>query len=428
MKQLFLIVILAIGYCSNAQSLRILEELRQEVYQQDAIPDEYTLLQTDVTTYTSELAATKPAYLASITDPRFGTKITRITGDTGVAIPNITGENWRNISRHGYSTRQPWNADESILYINQIQTDGGAWGSSLFLDGETYVVIKKSTIPAANEQRWHPTDPDVILLLRDTEIVAWSYSTELETQLYAFSGYTNTSLGFTGNWTDDGNVLAMSATRSSDSKTVVFAVNTNTNTKYPDIDATGWVIDFVSTSPLGTYIIVNADFGGGGDRTRIYNLTTGIQVGAEWSDNGRPSHFDVGIDQNGEEVVLGGSRAAPDDGRQMARRMSDGAVVLLATGGYNGHSSSRAIQRRGWVITDMSNSLSWPPYFNEIVACKADGSRVERICTHRSTAFQYEAQPQSCVSPTGGRVIFASDWGTGTLPISSYVVDFRDKK
>lgn len=392
-------------------------------------PDEYTQLDTDITTYTSVPALSKPAYLASVTDPRFGTTITRISGDVGVAIPNVTPtENWKDIAKHGYNTRQPWNADESLFLLERNKTSGGTWGSSLFLDGETYVVIKKSNIPSNNESRWHPTDPDVRLLLRDTEVVAWSYANDTETQLYSFAGYTGTSMGNTGNWSDDGNMVAMFATRTSDSKQVVFAVNTDTDTKHPDIDATGWNIDYVTMSPLGTYIVVNADFGTGSDRTRIYNTTTGAQVGSTWTEYGRPSHFDVSINQNGEEVVIGNSKSSPDEGKLIARRMSDGAVVELSTGGYAGHGSSRAMQRRGWVVSQLSNSLSWPPYHEEIVAAKADGSRVERIVNHRSTEFTYDAETHACISPLGGRIAFGSDWGAGTYPIHTFVVDFRDKQ
>ncbi|MBV1929115.1 MAG: hypothetical protein KUG81_06340, partial [Gammaproteobacteria bacterium] len=76
-------------------------------------------LNTSLTVYGTTPSLTKPTYLQTVTEPTFGTKITRISGDVGVAIPNVSpSENWLNVARHGYSTRQPWNADESIIPVS----------------------------------------------------------------------------------------------------------------------------------------------------------------------------------------------------------------------------------------------------------------------------------------------------------------------
>ena len=82
-------------------------------------------LDTSLNNYTPIPQLEKPGYLQTITDPVFGTKITRITGDVGSPIPNISGESWRNIARHGYSNRQPWNADESIIYLGKHKSSSG---------------------------------------------------------------------------------------------------------------------------------------------------------------------------------------------------------------------------------------------------------------------------------------------------------------
>src|ERR671934_255849 len=65
--------------------------------------DIYNLV-TDTNVKTEPTVA-KPAYLGSYTDPLFGTKVTRITGDVGTAIPNIAGSTWGNIARAGYEQR-----------------------------------------------------------------------------------------------------------------------------------------------------------------------------------------------------------------------------------------------------------------------------------------------------------------------------------
>lgn len=367
----------------------------------------------------------KPNYLQGLTDPIFNTKITRITGDVGNSIPNVVGDVWRKIARHGYSTRQPWNADESVIYLVRHKTHEGNWGASLFLNGETYEVIKRANIPDANETRWHPTDPDIMLLLRNEGVYAWSYSTGDITQLISFSGYTVTSTGNTGNYSFDGSMLAIFANRSSDGKQIVFAIDVLNNIKHPDIDFSSVDIDWLSISPLGNYILVNGNYGQGGDRTKVWDLR-GNQVGAYWSEYGRPSHFDMSIDQNGDEVAVGVSKSSQDDGRVIKRRLVDGVVTILTQGGYASHASARSINRPGWVFTVTSSSSNWKPYLNEIIGVKLDGSRVERICHTRNLLKNYENEAHPCPSPSGNRVLFASDWGNDNVPIQTYIVDFRE--
>ena len=142
---------------------------------------DYNLI-TDLEIYWPIQQMPKPNYLETVTDPVFGTKITRITGDVGNSIPNVSGEQWKQVARHGYSTRQPWNADESIIYIDRHKS-----GADLFLNGETYEVIKEEDIPSANETRWHPTNPDLMLLLRDDGVHSWSYSTDATNHLFKVS-------------------------------------------------------------------------------------------------------------------------------------------------------------------------------------------------------------------------------------------------
>lgn len=386
---------------------------------------EYDLI-TNTEVYWPLQPMSKPNYLETIVDVVYNTKITRITGDVGSPIPN-TNESWRNVARHGYSVRQPWNSDESVIYLGQNKTYNGGWGSSLFLDGQTYEVLGKANIPSSNEIRWHPSDPNLMYLLNNTSIKTWNHITGEQITLINFSGYSNVSLGsYTGNFSKDGTMAAILATRNSDSKTVTFAVNVDEGVKYEDIDLNDTNVDFVTISPLGNYIVVNANFGSGFDRTKIYDLE-GNQVGPFWSEYGRPSHFDVAIDQNGDEVAVGVSKSNPDDGRVIKRRMSDGQVTVLTPGGYASHSSARSLDRSGWVYTHTSDSPNWLPYQDELIAVKLDGTRVERICNSRAVWQVYDNQPQACPSPSGGRVIFASDWGEDGLPIQGYIVDFRDK-
>jgi hypothetical protein len=364
----------------------------------------------------------KPGYLESVTDPDFGTKIIRVTGDPGTIIPAIGGT-WKDIVRHGYSKIPAWNADESILYL-ETQKGGPA---PLFLDGETYEVLFSKTINV-NEKRWHPADPDLMVILSDNYVKTWNiWNNELKI-LASISGYSDCQMGpWEGNLSNDGKWLAVFATRNSDGKKVGFALDLEHGTKYPDIDFTGVTVDWISISFTGKYIVLNGYINGGDDQTQVYDIN-GNKIGSLWSEYGRPSHYDLTVDENGDEVAVGVSKSSPDNGHVIKRRLTDGAVTVLTYGGYATHTSTRCPGRPGWAISSFSHRgpSNWEPYYNEIAAIKLDGSRVERICHIRGLYKTYDNEAQPCPSPSGSRIIFASDWESDSLPIQGYVADFRD--
>lgn len=366
----------------------------------------------------------KPGYLQPATDVTFGTTITRITGDVGTPIQNIPGQNWRNTARHGYSTRQPWNADESMIYLGKHRNLGGSSGPDLFLDGETYEVIKEADLPSGNEHRWHRTDPDLFWIIRDDEIITWNVHTDEITQLMSYDGYSDVDMGGTGNFTDDGTKVAVSATRDSDNTLVMFMLDIVNQTKGPDIDISDInTLGHVSISSLGNYIIIIGTYPSGGDRTKVYT-TEGTQVGF-WDEYGMPSHYDLATDLNGEEVAVGVSKSNPHKGKLIKRRLSDGVVTELTVGGWPPHTSARALNRPGWVFASSAESTNYGPYLREVIAVKLDGSRVERIAHSRNNMDEYLNETHACPSPSGSRVMFASDWGANSVPIQAYVADFR---
>lgn len=381
-------------------------------------------LDTSLNLYWPAPSISKPNYLSPIQEPTFGTSITRITGDVGSPIQNIEGQNWRNLARHGYSTRQPWNSDESVIFLEAHRNFNGGSSLSLFLDGQTYEVIKEAQLPSGNEHRWHHNNPELFLIIRDNEIVSWNINTEEENTLLAFDGYSNVGMGYTGNFSDDGMRVAVSATRNNDNAEVVFYMDLSTQIKGVDIEIADInTIDYVSISSLGNYIVVVGSYASGGDRTKIISID-GNEIGF-WDQYGMPSHYDLATDFNGDEVAVGVSKSNPHEGKLIKRRLSDGVITELTIGGWPPHSSARALGRPGWVFVWTSESLSYGPYLTEILAVKLDGSRVERISHSRNEFGNYWNQAQPCPSPSGSRVMFASDWGANSVPIQTYVADFR---
>ena len=95
----------------------------------------------------------RPAHLVPQQEPTFGTRLTRIAGDAGTPLGTLPGT-WGTDSRHTYSKQQPWNADQSLLVI---ENRGGS-PSPLVLDGKTYAP-RQSLCPSLHpyDYRWHPS-------------------------------------------------------------------------------------------------------------------------------------------------------------------------------------------------------------------------------------------------------------------------------
>ncbi len=393
------------------------------VFASRAMAQEFDLVTDSVTMYWPAGPLEKPAYLENVTDPDFGTTITRVTGDPGSTIP-VIGGTWKNIARHGYSKIPVWNADESILYL-ETQKGGPA---PLFLDGDTYEVLFTKKL-ACNEKRWHPKIPELMIALRDTAMISWNVFTGEIKKLADISGYKGCQMGpWEGNLSFDGNRVAVYATRISDNAKTGFVIDMVNGTKFPDVELTDIHVDWISVSATGNYLVVQGTISGGDDQTQIYDVE-GNKVGALWSEYSRPGHYDLTVDENGDEVAVGVSKSSPDNGRVIKRRLKDGMVTVLTKGGYATHTSTRCYGRPGWAISSYSHRgpANWEPYYNEIVAVKLDGTRAERICHIRGLYQTYDNEAQPCPSPSGSRIIFASDWDSGSEPIQAYVADFRDR-
>ena len=388
-------------------------------------------LKTDRNTYWPAPLLIKPGYLQTVLDPTFGTRITRIVGDPGNPLPNIPGQVWASDQlRHGYSKREAWNCDQSMILLERHSPN-------LWLDGKTYNVLFTRSDKPTNKNpdrprydlRWSHSKPDVMLYLMSDpgkcEFGKWDVVKNVTTRLIDLPGYQSCTFGDgEGSLSADGNKAVVLATR--DGKKEIFVVDVLNKIKGPDIEIDR--LDNCTISPRGNYIVVDGFLNGEEDRIQVRRATDGTLV---WSETryGMPSHFDVQVDQNGDEVVVGVAKSAPYGGNLIKRRLSDGLLTVLVDTGYASHTSGRNYKRQGWVYVTYQtrdNPKSYP-YQNEIVAVKLDGSKVERICNIRSRDFTYVAEAHGSPSPDGKKVIFASDWDSGTYPVQAYVVDISDK-
>lgn len=348
----------------------------------------------------------KPDYMTAYTDPVFKSQVTRVTGDPGTLIKNLDAR-WDKVARHGYSKESAWNCDQSLLLLRQHH----GFPAMIFLDGTNYEpVFGRNNIPGT-EARWMPNEPDEMIYVTANIIGRWNVRTETTTIVAEFPGYSDFHIGpWEGNLSLDGNRIAIYATK--DREKVAFAYDFKTKQKYPDLTFKNFTPDWVSISASGKYLITNGKFEGDkGDQTQVFNLD-GTPVGKPWREYGRPSHFDLTLDQNGADIAVGVSKSKPDTGRVIQRRLSDGEVTILTAGGFAGHTSTRNVQRPDWAyITYQYRGPNWPPYRDEVVAVKLDGSMtVERIAHLHSKRVDYLTEAHAVPSPDGKRVLWASSW------------------
>jgi len=360
----------------------------------------------------------QPGYLESYIDPVFGAKVTRITGEPGTDIPNIKGK-WSTIARHHYSKDAAWNCDQSILFLGRHH----GHPNNLFLDGATYVPLFGRNACPGTETRWHPKRPDTMVYVKGNVIGYWDVRRDKTEIIATFSGYSGFRIGpWEGNLSLDGRLIVVDGEKGKDR--VAFAYNLENGVRYPDMGLNDVELDWISVSASGKYIVLNGRINGRkGDQTQIYDLY-GNKVGRLWDEYGRPSHYDLTIDESGDDVAVGVSKSKPDDGRVIKRRLCDGKVIVLTPGGYAGHTSTRNSNRPGWAyVTYQHQGPTWPPYWDEVVDVKLDGSMtVERIAHLHTKRTDYLTEAHAVPSPDGNRVLWASAWESSYgRPIGAYV-------
>lgn len=343
----------------------------------------------------------------------------RITGDPGELIPNLDAR-WSEVARHGYSKEPAWNADQSLLLL---RTHHG-FPQFLFLDGNTFQPAFGHNIAPGSEMRWHPTRADVLFFVNGNQLGFWNPRENSTVIVATFDNYSELNIGpWEGNLSNNGKIVALAAT--GETGTVAFAYDLESRKKYPDIGIQKESLDWVSISASGKFIVAHGNFTGEHrDQTQVYDLE-GKLVAAPWLSYGRPSHFDLAIDENGDDVAVGVSKSAPDEGRVIKRRLRDGEVTVLTEGGYAGHTSTRNLDRPGWAyVTYQYRGDDWPLFQDEVIAVKLDGSlTVERIAHLRTNSTDYLTQAHATPSPDGSMVIWASNWEAESgRPVGAYIV------
>lgn len=405
-------------------------------------------------------ALAKPAKLTPVTDPDFGTKIIRITDakadwNSGVSVP-------------AYGTIQAWNADESylILYVTDPLGSGGVSGSWGLFNGKTYQFIKWLDInPADVEQFYWSTTNANDLYYVDNYSIGSSYNSAL-TMLNVSTGVKTVIHNFANDMKSGGALAGycpvasfMHVSGGEDP----FAMSKNNDLIglgcYQGKNGPGGSAEFyafsyrLSTGAIGTPKLVEADVPQAlpsGKGTYFYNGTSNVQtlnaatnaVVKTIAFNGQ-EHSDMFQNAAGDDIVAGVQFDGPSgSGALMWANLTTGTVSTLIgeqTGdGYPPSGvlvSGRAYKNPGWVAEAITGcpagtngncsgstpkATSNPQTFldQEVLLANVDTGAICRIAHNRSTGnynnastSNYWAQPNVIVSPSGTRVLFASDWG-----------------
>jgi hypothetical protein len=410
----------------------------------------------------------RPGYLAPALDPRFMTRLMRVTNDAGQPTTPVPGT-WGPDARHVYAKQQAWNATGTLLTVE----NRGGRPTPLILDGDTY---EPRFAPCAGydhwDYRWHPSpehaNEQIAVNRSGTELMWYDVVNCRKTRSWQLPFPSDYGIGSgEGNVSADGRYVVISDS----TRMVVVDMDTpkgrigpvytfapcSLKVGEPDFCPNG----NISISPSGRYI--DLKFAQGSepcdttcDMHRIFEVDTNLVIRPHNMDSAalrcgsfaaRPNgwvfplkHADMALDpfDHNEDVLLGG-RACPGArfGHVVKVRLRDGKVTPLTDPANEAsymHGSARNTLRPGWFYVTYARGTPDKRYNAEIVAVKMDGSgTVERFGHYHSTASVYRSQAQAVPSPDGRRVLFASDWaedcgpGCGSKSVfNDYVYDARD--
>jgi hypothetical protein len=358
-------------------------------------------------TYRATTSISRPAYLSPITDPQSGQRITRITNTGGL--------------RHRYSSKAVWNADQSLLMLDNA-------GRAL-LNGTTYASLLTG-FSAGDYFAWDATVPSRGWssnggnAFRRMTITSSAISIA---QTWTLSDYTSVDYGGgQGSPSTDGRYHAMAWRKSSGSVGVLVFDSTLgsviSEVALGSASSPSALIDSVCMSQAGDYVVVQFTAVGTGTTAGTWVYNRDLSTGTRRFLTNSTSHYDAGRLADGTDVLVmteqrtggyPGSGSFTVTGRWV---MSSGVWAGTAATNYVfSHVSCRNTARWGWAYLSNYAASGTFPGKDEVVAVKLDGSdTVERFCHARSNAGEsfYTLQTHACPSPDGARVIFASAWGT----------------
>jgi hypothetical protein len=313
----------------------------------------------------------RPGYLQTVTDPVFGTKITRISDES------TFGGSANHRLQHLYAKTQPWNSDMTLIQMHSAQ---------VILDAKTYQVVKVQS--GKSEAKWSTIDPNILYYVSGNQFRKLNVRTNADIVLHTFPEG-NISIGnYEGNISNGDTYVVLTV----GTLAIVYDIVNNAVISKKDLGSADWV----SISPSGSYVVIRVEPKTLGALVYDRNLNFLRKV------FNHGSHGDLGYDGSGNEIY---AQVCTGKGRG---RLENGLISELMPG-FNecGHISLRSYKRPGWALKSGDG---------EVYAIKLDGSGiVQRFAHEHSSSANYDAEPKGVISPDGSKVMWNSDWGSGTV-------------
>ncbi len=360
-----------------------------------------------------------PAYLVPTIDPLSGYSVVRVTNPG--APPNAREHCGVSYCTHRYSSSQAWNADQTLLLISN------GCGGLCYLDGRTYVPLFRRQ--RRGECEWHPKDAELMICVAGRAVSLWAPRTDRSKLIYSADSYRELQFGpLKGNPSLDGNrIVVRGTTFEGRFDAIVVDISKGRALGPIHLSELPGENAFCSISPLGTYVVCvqNVD----DDLESMFVLLPDGNIVQRWTENHRPGHGDMTVDDDGDEVYVGISKSEPDRYQVIKRRLKDGVVTSLSRYGEGQHVSLRATGKPQWAFVsyagdpaEVASHPEWAPFAREVVALNLDGSgSAKRIAQTRNVPFDYWSETHASPSPDGLQVIWSSNWGRPGGPVFDFV-------
>jgi hypothetical protein len=360
--------------------------------------------------YIATPSFTVPTLLQVKTDPTFGTEIIRVN-------PTIA-------QGHRYSSAPAWNCDESLFLLDY--PPGGSGTPRSILNGQTFAVHVASLSTPGNF-RFDPLLPNIGYgysnpnVFRRYNVTSAGFSTN---ETFTLSDYSQINYtGGHGRQSNDGRYHPFSFKKSNnnwgffifDSVSETVVAERVCGTSSSDINS---LIDNETMSWDGNWIIVQFEVTGTGA-----NLGTWVWPRSNVTGTGRQlsstnSHGDAGQLADGTQVYVHASQAP--GGQTLVRwNLSTGVGTPLGYSLWPLHISTSNIQLPDYAgISNFGNQPSLPNFNNKGIAylIKLSTGEVRNFAhTHKGTNTGYNYEPQFCMSPSGTRGVFRTDWDSGNI-------------
>lgn len=347
-----------------------------------------------------------------------------------VRATNHAAEGVSGFSRNDYSRRQAFNADSSHYLTYALN---GFWQT---YDAMTFNFSKRLPGLAGDaEPQWHPTDPGKLYYLptngvgmRLNELTVSSGATRVVGDFAArlkarWPGANAAWTKSEGSPSKDGRYWCFMVDDASWNSLGVFTWDRDTDTILGTLDTRGERPDHVSMSPSGNYCVISGDSASG-------TVVADRNLGNRRKIHPKSEHSDLAIDANGDDVYVSVDYQA-NAGDLFMVNLRTGVRTNLFPTYVNGsatalHVSGKGFNKPGWALVSTyadSGSRQWL-HRKMFMVQLATNPLTYNLGFTRVASNGYWSEPHASVNRDLTRVIFNSNWGTGSdTDVDAYLIE-----